>query len=151
MPYRLLWSYWVEFITGGVDGQSEVELPEWIPTPTTGNALGSLWDFMGFPPGIDPDGAYPHDFPRSAYNMVYNEYFRDETLQTEVALTNEAILNVNWYKDYFTSALPWTQRGVSPALPIAGTSSAVWDPLRFQNTAISTNMGFQISQALTRH
>lgn len=140
VPYRLLWSHWVEFITGGVDGQSEVELPEWIPTPTTGNALGSLWDFIGFPPGVDPNGAYPHDFPRSAYNMVYNEYFRDETLQSEVALTNESILNVNWYKDYFTSALPWTQRGVSPALPIAGTSHAVWPAANFVKSAGTNNL-----------
>ena len=59
--------------------------------------------------------------------MVYNEYYRDETLQLEVDLDNEVILNRNWMKDYFTSSLPWQQRGTSPAIPIVGTSSAVWD------------------------
>ena len=58
--------------------------------------------------------------------MVWNEFYRDETLQTEVALTNEAILLRNWAKDYFTSSLISQQRGISPALPIAGTTSAVF-------------------------
>lgn len=62
VPYRILWDGWEEFISGGVDGQSELEVPEWIPTPTTGNALGSLWDFLGFPVGVSPTGCYPHDF-----------------------------------------------------------------------------------------
>lgn len=120
MPYRLLWDEWEDFISGGEDGQYAGTLPTWEPTPGTGNALNSLWDYLGFPVGVDPDGAYPLDFPRAAYNMIYNEYYRDETLQTEVALTNEAILNRNWSKDYFTSSLPWQQRGVTPALPISG-------------------------------
>lgn len=51
-----------------------------------------------FPTGVDPDGAYPIDFPRRAYNFVYNEYYRDENLITEVALTNESILRRAWKK-----------------------------------------------------
>ena len=77
--------------------------------------------------GVTPLGALPMTFPRDAYNFVYNEYYRDETLQPEVLLDQEAILNRAWEKDYFTSSLPWQQRGTSPALPITGTSSAVWD------------------------
>ena len=123
VPYRILWDDWEDFISGGVDGQFSDPIPEWEPTITT---EGSLWDFFGFPVGVDPDGAYPLDFPRRAYNLVYNEYYRDENLQTEVALTNEMILNRSWEKDYATSALPWQQRGTAPALPIAGTTSAVW-------------------------
>ena len=123
VPYRILWDDWEDFISGGVDGQFADPIPEWEPTITT---EGSLWDFFGFPVGVDPDGAYPLDFPRRAYNLVYNEYYRDENLQTEVALTNETILNRAWEKDYFTSSLPWQQRGTAPALPISGTTSAVW-------------------------
>ena len=123
VPYRLLWDDWEDFITGGVDGQDASVIPRWNPTNT---ALNSLWDYLGFPVGISPTGALPLDFPRRAYNMVYNEYYRDENLQAEVALTNESILLRNWSKDYFTSSLPWQQRGISPALPIAGTTSAIW-------------------------
>ena len=123
VPYRILWDDWEDFISGGVDGQFADPIPEWEPTITT---EGSLWDFFGFPVGVDPDGAYPLDFPRRAYNLVYNEYYRDENLQTEVALTNETILNRGWEKDYYASALPWQQRGTAPALPISGTTHAEW-------------------------
>ena len=128
VPYRILWDDWENFISGGVDGQFADPIPEWEPTLTT---EGSLWDFLGFPVGVDPDGAYPLDFPRRAYNLVYNEYYRDENLQTEVALTNETILNRAWEKDYFTSSLPWQQRGTAPALPISGTTKAVWPDAAF--------------------
>ena len=133
VPYRLLWEDWEEFISGGTDGTFADPIPEWEPTNTT---VGSLWDYLGFPTGVDPDGAYPIDFPRRAYNFVYNEYYRDQTLQTEVALNNESILNRCWEKDYFTSSLPWQQRGPAPAMPIAGTTSAVWT-----NSVISQGVG----------
>ena len=147
VPYRILWDNagtdnWETFISGGVDGDETPTLPRWEPTNT---AQGSLWDFMGFPVGIDPDGAYPIDMPRRAYNLVWNEYYRDESLQTEVALTNETILNRCWEKDYFTSSLLWQQRGTAPALPISGTSSAVWDVADFNDSgtaAASANQGF---------
>lgn len=139
VPYRILWDDWEDFISGGVDGQFADPIPEWQPTLIT---VGSLWDFFGFPVGVDPDGAYPLDFPRRAYNLVYNEYYRDENLQTEVALTNETILNRAWEKDYFTSALPWQQRGTAPALPIAGITSAVWDASDFRSLLPDVNFGY---------
>ena len=71
--------------------------------------------------------------------MIYNEYYRDQNLIDEVPLTNESILHRSWEKDYFTSALPWQQRGIAPALPvdvsIGGTSNAVW-----QNSAFGYNV-----------
>lgn len=123
VPYRILWEEWEDFITGGVDGDDASVLPTWNPTNT---AIGSLWDYLGFPTGIVPTGALPIDFVRRAYNRIYNEYYRDENLITEVAETSEIILNRCWEKDYFASALPWQQRGTAPALPISGTTKAVF-------------------------
>lgn len=122
VPYRILWNdsdpdNWTTFITGGKDGTAAPTLPLWDPTDTT---EGSLWDYLGFPTGIIPDGVLPVDFPRRAYNLIYNEYYRDETLVDEVDLDNETILVRAWEKDYFTSSLPFMQRGVAPALPITG-------------------------------
>ena len=130
VPYRLLWDEWKDFISGGVDGTYDDPPPEWNPVL---NSQGSLWDFLGFPTDVDPAGAYPLDFPRRAYNLIFNEYYRDETLQDEVLLTNEEILQRNWEKDYFTSALTDQQRGVAPALPITGFSSAHWLDTQFIN------------------
>lgn len=124
VPYRILDEDFESFITGGYDGAYTGVIPRWVPT---NHAKGSLWDYLGFPTGVAPLGlSAPIDYPRRAYNRIYNEYYRDENLTTEVLETNEAILNRAWEKDYFTSALPWQQRGTAPALPISGSTSAVW-------------------------
>nr|QJB20219.1 MAG: major capsid protein [Microvirus sp.] len=141
VPYRLLWEDWEKFITGDEDGTDDSVLPTWIPTSAT-NKVGSLWDYLGFPVGVIPEGAYPLDFPRRAYNLVYNEYYRDQTLQDEVAIDNQLILNRAWQKDYFTSALPWQQRGPAPAMPIAGVSSAQWPTGSFYQQNPVVQSGF---------
>lgn len=124
VPYRLLWNGWEDFISGGVDGSNNSVLPT---IPLNAKIIGSLTDYLGFPTGVAfTASSVPLSFPRDAYNLIYNEYYRDETLQPEVALNNNYILPRNWEKDYFTSALPWQQRGTSPALPISGTTHAVW-------------------------
>lgn len=115
---------WVEFITGGKEGDDAQVPPTWTPT---NYAKYSLWDYLGFPVGQLPTGMPPLDFPRRAYAKIWNEYFRDENLQDEVDLDNEEILLRNWTKDYFTSSLPWQQRGTGPAMPISGESSAIWN------------------------
>lgn len=123
VPYRLLWSSWENFITGGINGADASVLPVWSPTDT---AEGSLWDYLGFPTGVNPLGAQPISFPRDAYNLIFNQYYKDETLDTDVVLTSEVVQRRRWKKDYFASALPWQQRGTAPALPITGSSSAVF-------------------------
>ena len=124
VPYRILWDPWEAFITGGSDGQNTTPLPQWA---SASRDIGSLWDYLGFPTGVTiPSVNQPMAFPKMAYAKIYNEYYRDETLQAEADLYQGNILNRNWEKDYFTSALPWQQRGIAPALPISGTTSAVW-------------------------
>lgn len=137
VPYRLLWGpyteieeegNWEEFITGGIDGEDDSVLPRWIPaTPATECAVGSLWDWFGFEPGkSDYAGAYPMDFPRRAYNFIINEYYIDQNVDTPRSFQASTIGARRWEKDYLTSALPWQQRGLAPALPISGTTSAVF-------------------------
>lgn len=105
---------WEEFLSDGIDGKTVTQiLPRWKPT---NNAKYSLWDYFGFPVGVQPEGAYPINFPREAYNFIWNNYFRNENLDQEVSLDNESLLLVRWNKDYFTSALPWQQRGTAPVL-----------------------------------
>lgn len=138
VPYRILWSDWENFITGGVTGNLTPTLPRWNPT---NNNVGSLWDYLGFPTGVSPEDAYPLDFPRLAYNTIFNQYYRDESLVSEVPMTNEAILNRAWEKDYFTSSLLSPQRGTPPALPIAGTTKAVWPSSAFEQTNTGSPIG----------
>lgn len=118
---------------------------------------GSVLDYLGYPVGMPLIGAnladqareykYPAAWPALAYYKVYNDYYRDQDLTEEYDIYNPSInpsgfapspLPRSWEKDYFTSAAPWQQRGVSPALPLAGLGSAVFNgPM--QATALSAD------------
>ena len=141
VPYRLLWTDWEKFITGGEDGTFTATLPRWTPTS---NAVGSLWDYMGMPTGVTPPNRLPLDFPKRAYNFIWNSFYRDETLQTALDINvSDTILRRAWEKDYFTSSLPWQQRGIAPALPITGYTTA-----QFANdiTIAGGNRGLQVTR-----
>jgi len=157
VPYRLLWDDWEDFISGGVQGDFSAPLPRWTVTDqeiTDGaTAIGSLWDYIGLPVGVNYKTGTPQaenapiDFPRNAYNLIYNEYYRDENLQDEIDLKNNKILNRCWEKDYFTSALPWQQRGTAPALSLAGNISIDWSDVFGQNVQprSSSNQAFLVT------
>lgn len=152
VPYRLLWpkvdesgNDWESFISGGVDGLNAASLPRWNVSSGK-HDVGSLWDYLGFPtwPNANsfseafPDATIPLAFTQRAYNLIWNEYYRDETLQSALASpysSNQDLKYRCWKKDYFTSALPWQQRGTAPAFPIAGSTSAIWPLNGFVNTA----------------
>lgn len=137
IPNRLTWPKdetpeaedgWEMFIYGGPDGDLTPTIPTWQVTGADDdNAEGSLWDYMEMPVDVVPAGAYPVDFPKRSYNLVYNEYYRDANLTDKIDIeTSEDVLVRAWEKDYFTIALPWQQRGTAPSLPVTGTTSAVW-------------------------
>lgn len=88
------------------------------------NGKYSLWDYMGYPIDIIPQGAYPLDFKRRAYNMIWNEWMRDESVMPPVRVdTSNIVLNCCWKKDYFTSMLPWPQKGDPIAIPMRGNAA----------------------------
>ena len=127
VPYRLLWSDWEKFITGGEDGQFTASIPSWTSSSDDVSS-DSLWDYLGLPL---VEGLKINAFPKRAYKFIWNAYYRDENLQNEIDITadsdNTQILNRNWAKDYFTSSLPWQQRGIAPSLPIVGTAPVIGD------------------------
>ena len=145
VPTRILWDKWEEFITAGKDGPtsdlSGPTLPRlYRPSDISmENFCGpyTLYDYFGFPlvkssnnnwsfPGygttvLQPEYYFrPLAFPWMAVNKIWNEFYRDETLQDERDLMDPSVPLRNWAKDYFTSSLTKQQRGVAPALPISG-------------------------------
>ena len=82
VPFRLVWSEWENFITGGADGTSAPTQP-YITTPAgTGFAESSLADYLGITPGV-PD-VQTRAFYMRGYNLIWNNFYRDEQLQTPV-------------------------------------------------------------------
>lgn len=131
---------WESFISGGLDGKYNIPLPRYNPNttdldPTWISSVGvqSLWNMFGMPNEIylltaaNPD-VTPMVFPWWAYNLIHFEYYRDQDLDLywqnatvkQPEWSNGYTWFRNWRKDYFTSARPWQQRGIPPALPIRG-------------------------------
>lgn len=130
VPHRLVWDDWEDFITGGPAGVSIPTFPT-IAVPTTSTfPIGSLADYMGVPAGVAIPGGISA-LPFRAYSMIWNEYYRDQDLETPLPIstaagadvtTNTVLQNCDWEKDYFTSARPWEQKGPAVSIPLTGNA-----------------------------
>lgn len=126
VPYRLIWDEWESFITGGEDGQGDgYTYPVYTGTP----AALSLWDYMGVPPGVSGAGVGGYSLlPIRAYNLIFNEFYRDQDLVSEVDEDSMTVQNCAWEKDWFTAARPWEQKGPAITLPLGTTAPVIPDP-----------------------
>lgn len=139
------------------DDSTDYVIPTVTATGNSENAyIGSLWDYFGLPVNTSGNISGISALPFRGVYLIWNEWFRDENLQKSVKIqkgdTNEVLNSAraseqpSWVftsgtdifpglacpprgkrHDYFTSALPWTQKGPGVSIGLAGTASIV-DP-----------------------
>lgn len=128
VPHRLVWDSWEDFITGGADGLNASVFPT-VSLDGTTSAVGTLADYLGIPPFTAARSVSA--LPFRAYNLIWNEWYRDQDLQTELVVskadgadttTSKTLQNCAWEKDYFTSARPWETKGPAITLPLGTTA-----------------------------
>lgn len=138
VPNRIIWPDWEEFITGGPDGNSTVQMPTFNPSNVK---AGELWDYLGLPINqslMEQTNLRPSALPFWGYQSIWNEYYRDQNLQDPIDIPNGGTERWQlryraWEKDYFTSALPFAQRGPAVTLPIT------WSPT-YQTFSLGRNV-----------
>lgn len=121
-----------------------------FPTINSGNsgfALNSIYDYFGLP--INVPNLEVRAEPLRAYNLIYNEWYRDENLQDSVprnmdegydSLNDYQLLRRGKRHDYFTSALPFPQKGPAVDLPISGNANLITSSdayIRFNSLTVS--------------
>jgi len=131
VPYRLIWDNWEKFCGEQTNpGDSTDYL---VPTTTTTATNSTLYDYFGVPTDV---ALTFNNLCGRAYNLIYNDWFRDENLQNSVTVdkgdgpdtaSNYTLLKRGKRHDYFTSALPWPQKGDAVSLPLGTTAPIMYD------------------------
>lgn len=142
-PNRLVWSNWENFITGGEDGLDNSVHPTVLLNPSTLNE-GTVADYVGIPVGGPNINIAVNAIPFAIGTKIFNDYYRDQNLMGEGFTdlvdgnnTDPALLAAintvgerSWQHDYFTSALPWTQKGAEATIPLGTEAPIVFDATR---------------------
>jgi hypothetical protein len=135
VPLRLIWDNWERF-NGAQDdpGDSTDFLVPTVTSSPTGFGEQSMSDYFGIPPHV-PSVTVASLWHR-AYNLIWNEWYRDENLQDSVPvpkgdgpdnIADFNLLRRGKRRDYFTSCLPWPQKGPAVELPLGSSAPVVGD------------------------
>jgi hypothetical protein len=136
VPIRLVWDNFKKFMGEQTDpGDTTDYLMPTMTSGAGGYVEGSTMDYLGIPTKV-AGLEHRSDFFR-AIHLIWNEWYRDENLQDSVIVDKgdgpdtpgnyNAVLPRGKRKDYFTSALPWPQKGDAVTIPLGTTAPVTTD------------------------
>lgn len=152
VPNRLVWDHWQQFCGENTSAPwtqtTEYQIPQMnfdVSHPKFGFGATnySVMNYFGIPSCINGNGASVSDLPNRAYRLIWNEWFRDQNIQTPIFVPTDDSsrpftlssdlskdyggypLKVCKFHDYFTSCLPSAQRGPSVSLPLGNLAPVI--------------------------
>jgi len=143
VPSRILWDEFEGWITASDEAAVK-------PMLTLASDL-DLVDHMGMHPttGLEIDA-----LPVRAYNMIWNNFYRDQDLSTARDEDDLTLARICWEKDYFTTARPSAQQGDPVTLgltfsdaPVTGIGNVDTSPLGSQGSIAETGTAFDQTYA----
>lgn len=173
VPNRLVWEHWQEFNgeQKNPGDSTDYLVPQFSVPGNSGFSVGSLGDYFGLP--VNVGGLSVSALPFRSYNLIWNEFFRDENFQDSVPVNTDDGPDQYFYrdsqgvlkpvydlrprgkrKDYFTSCLPFPQKGPGVEIPVASgiaplvnsDSAALFRPKFYdQNSALLDSQSLGVS------
>ena len=133
VPNRLLWDNWQRFMGEQISPGASTDFT--VPVCSDFTAVRhDMADYFGLPVGVTLSGI--NALPFRAYSLVFNEWFRDQNLvQNAFISTNDGPDDYSLYQlkrrgkrhDYFTSSLPWPQKGEAVSIPLGTRADVTFD------------------------
>nr|QJB20109.1 MAG: major capsid protein [Microvirus sp.] len=132
VPNRLTYNKWEQLNGAQANPDDTIDyIMPTMPFPAGGPEVDSIFDKFGLPTDVAAGYELPNTLPLRCYNRIWSDWFKDQNLQDDVvqnvdegpdAPADYALLKRNKAHDYFTSCLPWPQKGDAIDMPLGSTA-----------------------------
>lgn len=140
VPNRLVWDNWEKFNGAQNNPGDSISyiLPSLDAFPAGGPEVGTIYDKFGLPTDVPGSWTLGNTLPLRAYNLIWNEWFRDQNLQNSVTVSKDdgpdqladyTLLKRGKRHDYFTSAVPSPQKGAQVTMPLGSQAPVIGNNL----------------------